>query len=231
MVEVTDSTSSPEGPTVHAEQQRLDAMSPHRYEYRNLENRSRKIRLLKLHFDHNNSDRAWQNPDQHERDECAQPCCQNISTATPRFSLQEAFLDDPPEYEAVSYSWGSSDLVQTVLCGSASLAVTQSCWELLQRLKARDSGGTAEFRGKIVPSLYWIDALCIDQKSPEERSSQVTLMEAIYMRAECVVVWPGHLESCKNDNLGWGVWNTIQGSGTGQGKLENPFRSFSPAEQ
>ena len=39
------------------------------------------------------------------------------------------------------------------------------------------------------PVLYWIDALCINQSDPEERSQQVLIMKEIYASASRVDVW------------------------------------------
>ena len=39
--------------------------------------------------------------------------------------------------------------------------------------------------------FIWIDALCIDQASVEEKSSQVTLMGEIYELASVVLIWLG----------------------------------------
>ncbi|KAF2181338.1 HET-domain-containing protein, partial [Zopfia rhizophila CBS 207.26] len=40
-------------------------------------------------------------------------------------------------------------------------------------------------------SRRWIDTLCINQNDPEERTSQVELMGAIYSAAKRVVIWLG----------------------------------------
>ncbi|OAG18777.1 hypothetical protein CC77DRAFT_898875, partial [Alternaria alternata] len=113
-----------------------------------------------------------------------------------KVSLHEACLDDSPKYEAISYAWGTADLVQHVACGSKWLWVTQSCYDLLYELRRRDwSLGTRTAR------CYWIDAICINQgfqeeDTPEqriqrERSHQVAMMATIYENAIQVVVWPG----------------------------------------
>lgn len=39
--------------------------------------------------------------------------------------------------------------------------------------------------------LIWIDALCINQSSTDERNRQVALMGKIFQLAECVIVWLG----------------------------------------
>jgi hypothetical protein len=42
------------------------------------------------------------------------------------------------------------------------------------------------------PFPFWIDALCINQGDPQERSSQVLQMKTIYSRASHVLIWLSH---------------------------------------
>jgi hypothetical protein len=39
--------------------------------------------------------------------------------------------------------------------------------------------------------VIWVDAVCIDQNNPEEKSDQVQIMTEIYASAKCTVVWLG----------------------------------------
>lgn len=41
------------------------------------------------------------------------------------------------------------------------------------------------------PTYLWIDAICINQSNPEERSHQVRLIDRIYHEAQCVSIWLG----------------------------------------
>lgn len=43
----------------------------------------------------------------------------------------------------------------------------------------------------VASTLIWVDALCINQEDPVERSHQVNLMSDIYSQAQLVVVWLG----------------------------------------
>ncbi|KAH8788003.1 heterokaryon incompatibility [Diaporthe sp. PMI_573] len=58
------------------------------------------------------------------------------------------------------------------------------------------------------PRTLWIDAVCIDQSSLEERGEQVTRMSSIYQNASRVIVWLGNgseesdLAMCKLAYLG-----------------------------
>ncbi|KAH6644896.1 heterokaryon incompatibility protein-domain-containing protein [Boeremia exigua] len=167
-----------------------------RYQYASLAGKSRTIRLLKI-CDGKNYTLEGQNDI--ERNQCEQDCCQDIGSNTPRLELHETDLDTAPAYEAVSYAWGSAASMQKVVCNSGVLQITQSCFNLLRTLRTRDQfsplrktsrrhGQKNEYANKI--GFYWIDAICIDQSSLQERSQQVAIMAAIYQKADQVVVWP-----------------------------------------
>jgi len=102
--------------------------------------------------------------------------------------LVEVSLDKPPEYDALSYTWGKPSAIgpNTVDCNDGYLPITKNCHDALTRL-----------RHKRKPTRLWVDALCIDQSCVAERSSQVTMMGEIYKSAARVVVWlgPGDPES------------------------------------
>ncbi|KAF7679744.1 hypothetical protein GT037_001395 [Alternaria burnsii] len=173
---------------------------PYLYQYDSLEDKpSRTIRLLTVGYDGDNEAQEPSKPCDKYRDSdtCKHACGDTLNPKKLKVSLHEACLDDNPEYEAVSYAWGSAELVRKVACDSKWLWVTQSCYDLLVRLK-RYSRGTRAAR------CYWIDAICInqgfqeqdtpEQRSRRERSHQVAMMATIYEKAVQVTVWPGHVE-------------------------------------
>ncbi|CAN9314327.1 unnamed protein product [Alternaria alternata] len=200
------------------------------YQYSSLEDKPRTIRLLKIEYDvvdraHNPSGRC---DHYRESDRCKHACCQKLNPEKLKVSLHEACLNDNPKYEAISYAWGSADLVQQVACHNKWLSVTQSCYDLLSRLRDLDSRvgtGGARFYD-LLPRLrrqdlglgtsrdryYWIDAICInqgfrekdtpEQRSQQERSHQVAMMATIYEKAVRVLVWPGHVEAGPKSDLG-----------------------------
>jgi len=100
------------------------------------------------------------------------------------FSL--ASLDNPPDYEALSYVWGDPKDVHPISLEEHHFPITKNLMCALQNLR----NATEE-------RILWVDALCINQGSPEERSSQVMQMQYIYQSASRVVVslgpiWEGH---------------------------------------
>ena len=94
--------------------------------------------------------------------------------------LETISLDDNPRYEALSYSWGDP----TITCAIKLHGVQ---WEVTTNLEA----GLRHLRGNVNEKVLWIDAICIDQGSGEEKNYQVPLMKTIYTNASIVRVWLG----------------------------------------
>ena len=94
--------------------------------------------------------------------------------------LEIVSLDDNPQYEAFSYAWGDPQITCTIRLHKVQ-------WEVTTNLEA----GLRHLRGNINEKVLWIDAICIDQGSNEERNYQVPLMKTIYSNASIVRVWLG----------------------------------------
>jgi hypothetical protein len=91
-----------------------------------------------------------------------------------------------PEFEAVSYCWGSTENPVNILIGESgreTITVTQNLAQALPYLRQEDK-----------PRILWIDAICVDQQNPKERGHQVKRMADIYSKAAKVLIWLG-LES------------------------------------
>jgi len=102
-------------------------------------------------------------------------------------------LDNHPEYQALSYTWGNSiykddvhqrqnqDLgdLEIRLDGHAHF-VPRNLYEALLCLRKVDA-----------PRCLWIDAICINQNDVEEQNHQVGLMRHIYTEAISVIAWLG----------------------------------------
>jgi Heterokaryon incompatibility protein (HET) len=94
-----------------------------------------------------------------------------------------------PQYEALSYVWGSNDNFSTILVkdggiSSESLLVTLNLIVALRYMRLVDR-----------PRVMWVDAICIDQANDIEKGPQVAMMGEIYRLAERVVVWLGPEEN------------------------------------
>jgi Heterokaryon incompatibility protein (HET) len=96
--------------------------------------------------------------------------------ATTIYQIQ---LETAPPYEAISYTWGSESGVEEITCGPDGyrIRITKNCESVLRRLQLPDE-----------ERLVWIDAICIDQTSIEERNAQVAIMGQIYKTASRVII-------------------------------------------
>ncbi|KIX08584.1 uncharacterized protein Z518_03240 [Rhinocladiella mackenziei CBS 650.93] len=91
-------------------------------------------------------------------------------------SIQHVHLSASPLYTAISWMWGSpGDLIDFEVNGS-TLMVQRNLRRVIEHL--RDDYQTRR---------VWIDAVCIDQKSIQERNHQVQMMGKIYGNANYVV--------------------------------------------
>jgi hypothetical protein len=91
--------------------------------------------------------------------------------------------DTPPNYEALSYVWGSTEYQAEIIVGASredKLPVTQNIETALRHLRYEEE-----------PRRLWIDAICVNQQDLDERSHQVQRMSDIYSKAKRVVVWLG----------------------------------------
>ncbi|KAK3938321.1 heterokaryon incompatibility protein-domain-containing protein [Diplogelasinospora grovesii] len=101
-------------------------------------------------------------------------------------SLHNYPLDGIPEYLAVSYIWGSSDMVCDLEISeddgsrAGNIPITKSCQYVLFSLAP--GGNEARY--------VWIDAVCINQEDPTEKETQIPLMGDIYRGASHVWCFP-----------------------------------------
>ncbi|PVH78634.1 hypothetical protein DL98DRAFT_421844, partial [Cadophora sp. DSE1049] len=94
--------------------------------------------------------------------------------------LRIVALDRYPEYEALSYQWGTSSADQSIVIDGQHKAITPNLALALHSLRH-------EMRERVL----WVDAICINQRSTKEKSSQVQLMNRIYAEASEVLIWLG----------------------------------------
>ncbi|KAM6520101.1 hypothetical protein FALCPG4_013653 [Fusarium falciforme] len=87
-------------------------------------------------------------------------------------------LDDAPEYEALSYVWGSPVPQARIRLVTGYAEVGPSLYAALRGLRYPDS-----------PRMIWADSLCINQTDVSERNSQVQIMPDIYSRASRTLIW------------------------------------------
>lgn len=96
-------------------------------------------------------------------------------------TLSVVNLTDSPDFAALSYVWGPySSPKNTILCDNFPLEITTNCHEAL--LSLRKMFGAIDI---------WVDSICINQDDKEEKSTQIPLMEKIYMYASPTYIWLG----------------------------------------
>ncbi len=102
--------------------------------------------------------------------------------------LSSVKLSQELQYDAVSYTWATSDgdasLSSPIYCNGHQISVTKNCVSFLEKLRRQD-----------VERTLWVDAICINQNSLKERCQQVGLMGAIYRQANQVLIWLGYASS------------------------------------
>ncbi|KAE8452759.1 hypothetical protein EG329_013031 [Mollisiaceae sp. DMI_Dod_QoI] len=92
-----------------------------------------------------------------------------------------ANLNEAASYNTLSYTWGPPSAPQiSILLNGNQFLVRENLWMALKRLKSVDAG-----------MIIWIDAICINQESIQERNSQVPMMTQIYKQADQVLAWLG----------------------------------------
>lgn len=94
--------------------------------------------------------------------------------------LSTASIDNLPEYYALSYAWGDRKCPRQIFVNGDSFNITPNLEASLRRLRHQSES-----------RLFWIDMICIDQDSDEEKTNQVNLMALIYSGAQEVLLWLG----------------------------------------
>ncbi|KAI9148970.1 Heterokaryon incompatibility protein [Paramyrothecium foliicola] len=89
-------------------------------------------------------------------------------------------LESKPQFEALSYVWGSSTQGYVVDVEGCLMNVTDNLHSALMRLRQ-----PSEAR------VLWIDQLCINQCDVVERSQQVAIMGDIYKQSSQTLIWLG----------------------------------------
>lgn len=86
----------------------------------------------------------------------------------------------PPQYETISYSWGSASVRKKIEIDDVRLSVPASSAMALARMRLPDRKRT-----------LWIDAICINQLDLDERTQQVLLMKDVYRKSSGNLVYLG----------------------------------------
>lgn len=105
-----------------------------------------------------------------------------------RGELVEARLSERPSYQALSYMWGPEQSREDDRIwfrqGFLSLRTNLACALRAIRKHRYESKLEADY-------ALWVDLICIEQHSVEEKNHQVAQMGSIYSQAICVLSWLG----------------------------------------
>ena len=105
----------------------------------------------------------------------------------------------PPEYIAISYTWGDATDKGLIYVDGHKFPVPLSLWYALYHVRMwsgledarEDRGEQGIFRPKR-PWLFWADAICINQVDSEEKNREIPRMKKIFGTAKEVFGWLGH---------------------------------------
>jgi hypothetical protein len=142
-------------------------------------------------------DWASSNPDVYSRFRLSDPDSVRILRLQPgsredniKITLDVTSLNKPVPYEALSYAWDSHHGNTIVSCHGTDIPVTNNCAAALRELRYEDRQRT-----------LWIDAVCINQSSTDERNHQVAMMGKVYQNAQCVIVWLGEAKNRSDEAM------------------------------
>lgn len=107
-------------------------------------------------------------------------------------TVSHVSLDQPPDYVALSYTWGDASQKVRILVNEAHFYVTKNLEVALAHLTPEDK-----------PLVLWIDALCIDQDDEVEKTEQVQQMQQIYLSATSVITWLGPAAEGSDAAMHW----------------------------
>jgi hypothetical protein len=96
--------------------------------------------------------------------------------------IQVVSLGSLPQYETLSYVWGSGVGPVPIVVSGHRIEVSRSLNGALRRLQLPDR-----------PRLLWVDQICIDQQNLEEKADQVRLMSTIYTKCSRCIAWLGEV--------------------------------------
>lgn len=87
-----------------------------------------------------------------------------------------------PTYRTLSYAWGSADDPKPIWVNGHQVHISRNLYDFLLLFRSRPS---------LTDLPIWIDQLCIDQSSNEEKAHQVSIMDRIYRGAKETLAWLG----------------------------------------
>jgi hypothetical protein len=105
-------------------------------------------------------------------------------------TLETIRVGDDLEWQALSYVWGETQANLSINVNGKSVQVADNLFDALHRIRS----ATARVR-------LWVDALCIDQNNPVEKTQQVNMMRRIYANSGTCYVWLGAIDNTSQCSL------------------------------
>jgi hypothetical protein len=137
-------------------------------------------------------------------------------------------------FYALSYVWGSfSSPPHSINCRAAnsdlraSVPITENCRDALVQI--RHLYGKRWFSGSRI--RIWVDAICINQNDEAEKAQQIPLMEAIYGKADRVILWLGKDTRSSDNAMDWISVESLKHSSLMGVRWQSFPRNMYPREQ
>lgn len=94
--------------------------------------------------------------------------------------MEHFSLDNHPSYLALSYVWGDDKVSTRLKCNDGYLHITKNLEAALFNLRLTRN-----------PRWVWVDAICIRQNDPDEKTAQIQNMRRVYAQAMQPILWLG----------------------------------------
>ena len=106
----------------------------------------------------------------------------------PKRSADDGSLRYVPSYEALSYTWGTTDNEEYVYVTDPADPLRAPSW---LRIRANLASALRHLRYPDRQRTLWVDAISINQADIDERGRQVKRMSQIYPLSNNVIIWIG----------------------------------------
>lgn len=138
-----------------------------KFQYSQLEDATAQIRLLRI-------------------------CSFDNATEKVELRITSHFIQDAPEFVAISYTWGSPSNLSSVLLNDSRIEVRENCHNALLQCRQQN-----------IKQHIWIDSICINQDNIDEKGTQVAMMASLYRHASQVLVsiQPSHQSEPRSGNV------------------------------
>lgn len=115
-----------------------------------------------------------------------------------KFGLCESafnLLNGLSSFEAVSYTWGNTSDLRSIIVNGQTVWVTVNLETFLRQRREANT-----------EVALWVDAVCINRHDSQEKDYQVPLMNQIYFSATSLTIWLGPNSSDSSVAMDWLHW-------------------------